>query len=152
MISYSHASIYSSRPEDYVLLVHGRNHYDAYIQLGDFITMESWQACLNQDIMKQQQQQQQHILTMSAVSQPPPIKTSVEDEDDTVSIIGKGPLRRRRSKSDPTSLLALRIHGEQLKEYPLLASSLSIASTQSNNSESSSTSSFRKRRKTYNGL
>jgi hypothetical protein len=93
--------------------------------------------------------QQQHLLTVSAVLQQPPIKTS--EEDDYASMLNsKGQLRRRRSKSDPTSLFALHNHDEQLKEYPLLAPSLSIASTQSNNSESSTTLSFRIRRKTYN--
>lgn len=55
MVSYSYASAYRSNPGEYVLKVHGQDVHDVFIQLGDFETMESWQACLNQDIMKQQQ-------------------------------------------------------------------------------------------------
>lgn len=144
MLSYSHASIHSSMPEDYVLLIHGRNNYDAYIQLGDFVTMESWQACLNQDIMKQQQQ---YLVTVSAALQ----QASIKSSEDKVSIGSRRQLRRRRSKSDPTSLLTFHHHDEQLEEPPLDTSSLSVASTQSNHSQSSSPSvSLRKRCKTYN--
>jgi hypothetical protein len=68
MISYSHASVYSSKQEEYVLKIHGQNLYDIYIQLGDFITMESWQACLNQDIMKQQQEIERKITSSNTYS------------------------------------------------------------------------------------
>lgn len=54
MLSYSYASVYHSNLGEYVLKVHGQDFHDVFIQLGDFETMDSWQACLNQDIMKQQ--------------------------------------------------------------------------------------------------
>lgn len=36
MISYSYASVYSAKPEEYVLKIHGQDVHDVFIQLGDF--------------------------------------------------------------------------------------------------------------------
>ena len=58
MISYSHASVCNTEEDAFVLKIHGQDKYDVYIQLGDFITMESWKACLNQNIMKQQEKKE----------------------------------------------------------------------------------------------
>jgi hypothetical protein len=58
MISYSHASICNAEEDAFVLKIHGQDKYDVYIQLGDFITMESWKACLNQNIKKQQEKKE----------------------------------------------------------------------------------------------
>ncbi|CEP09881.1 hypothetical protein [Parasitella parasitica] len=117
MIAYSHASVYNSTneegEEEFILKIHGQDKYDVYIQLGDFITMESWKACLNQDIMKQQEQEEyffrkrpQSIITITSNS--------------TASTCHNRHRRpRRRSKSQPL---------KEQPSYPLLVSSISSSS------------------------
>lgn len=123
MISYTHAAVYSSKPEEYVLKIHGQDKYDVYIQLGDFVTMESWQACLNQDIMKLQERESMVFRKSSndkskkasststestLMRQTAVLTTDQESEEeeahDKEQVAGYVP-RRRRSKSDSRILL-----------------------------------------------
>jgi hypothetical protein len=48
VISYSQASIYSAKLEDYVLKIHGQGWYDLYIQVPNLSAMNTWQSCFNQ--------------------------------------------------------------------------------------------------------
>lgn len=125
MISYTHASVYNSAnpDENFILKIHGQDKYDVYIQLGDFITMESWKACLNQDIMKQQEQEE-FIFRKRPSSTTITTSTSLSD---TTCHHRHRP--RRRSKSQPL---------KERPSYPLLVSSVSSTSL---------TSSFRNRTK-----
>lgn len=86
MVSYSSASVHSANPEEYVLKLHGQDVHDVFIQLKDFATMESWQACLNQDIMKQQQQMTKR-LKISTISTTafPSIYTSAEFQNQNLT-------------------------------------------------------------------
>ncbi|KAI9264650.1 periplasmic binding protein-like I, partial [Helicostylum pulchrum] len=150
MISYTHASVYSSKPEEYVLKIHGQDVHDVFIQLGDFVTMESWQACLNQDIMKQQEMSRKVTITrrrMFSTSSSVTLKHNAEQhptivEEDT-SDIQPSPhqvsfIRRRRSKSHPSILSQSdnALHPLQLTSQS--SSSCSILSS----------ATYRKRRKT----
>lgn len=58
-----HDIIYSSKPEEYVLKFHGQILCDVYNQVGDFAIIESWQACLNQDIVRRQKMSKESLLT-----------------------------------------------------------------------------------------
>lgn len=150
MISYTHASVYSSKPEEYVLKIHGQDVHDVFIQLGDFITMESWQACLNQDIMKQQEMSRKVTLTrrrMFSTSSSVTLKHNTEEhptivEENTSDILPSPHqvsfIRRRRSKSHPSVLSQSddALHPLQLTSQS--SSSCSILSS----------ASYRKRRKT----
>ncbi|KAL7317119.1 hypothetical protein PS15m_003516 [Mucor circinelloides] len=115
MISYTHASVYNSAnpDENFILKIHGQDKYDVYIQLGDFITMESWKACLNQDIMKQQEQEE-YIFRKRPSSTTITTSTSLSD---TTCHHRHRP--RRRSKSQPL---------KERPSYPLLVSSVSSTS------------------------
>jgi hypothetical protein len=123
MISYTHAAVYSSKPEEYVLKIHGQDKYDVYIQLGDFVTMESWQACLNQDIMKLQEREsivfrkssndkskkasststESTLMRQTAVLTPD--QESEEEKTHAKEQVARYIPRRRRSKSDSRILL-----------------------------------------------
>ncbi|KAI8640132.1 hypothetical protein BD408DRAFT_445435 [Parasitella parasitica] len=115
MISYSHASVCNSinEEEDFILKIHGQDKYDVYIQLGDFITMESWKACLNQDIMKQQEQEEYLFR-----KRPSSITTITTTTASTCH--NRRP--RRRSRSQPV---------KEQPSYPLLVSSVSSSSLSS---------------------
>lgn len=163
MISYTHASVFTSEPEEYVLKIHGQDVHDVYIQLGDFLTMESWQACLNQDIMKQQQEmsrkttitQLRVFSTSSSVTlqqQSEEQHNSLAQEDQLTNVQQQSELtllspptlnsRRRRSKSHP-SILSQCDNPQVLKQQiPLLFSSVSYSLNPS--------TTHRKRRKTSN--
>ncbi|KAL0135191.1 periplasmic binding protein-like I [Mucor lusitanicus] len=119
MISYTHASVYNStNPEEsFILKIHGQDKYDVYIQLGDFITMESWKACLNQDIMKQQEQEEY-------IFRKRPSSATITTSTTTTSVSENGSFYRRhrprrRSKSQPL---------KEQPSYPLLVSSVSSSS------------------------
>lgn len=47
-MSYYQASIYSSKPEDYVLRIHGQGWHDMYIQLPNLNALHTWEQCFNQ--------------------------------------------------------------------------------------------------------
>jgi hypothetical protein len=47
-MSYTQATIYSAKLEDYVLKIHGQGLYDVYIQLPNLNAMHTWQSCFNQ--------------------------------------------------------------------------------------------------------
>lgn len=168
MISYSHASVYTSKPEAYVLKIHGRDVHDVYIQLGDFITMESWQACLNQDIMKEMTRNpHNNILVSSSIGTTTTASsTTIKQDTSTASIVKDGKedkdgiekedhtfspqyvSRRRRSKSHPSILSGLDKQNSLFQQkYPLLFSTLSSDSAATSFNIPSST---RKRRKTFN--
>ncbi|KAK4518242.1 choline phosphate cytidylyltransferase [Mucor velutinosus] len=117
MISYTHASVYSSTnpEEDFILKIHGQDKHDVYIQLGDFITMESWKACLNQDIMKQQEQEE-YIFRKRPSSTTITTSTSTSLSDSTCHHHHRS---RRRSKSQPL---------KKRPSYPMLVSSVSSSS------------------------
>lgn len=168
MISYTHASVFSSEPEEYVLKIHGQDVHDVYIQLGDFLTMESWQACLNQDIMKQQQEMTRKITitrrrvvsssSSMTLQQPSVEQHNILTEEDQITDTQQEQIapillsppnhyqsRRRRSKSHP-SILSQSDSPQVLQhQFPLLFSSLSYSSTAPKPSAT-----HRKRRKTSN--
>ncbi|KAI8888725.1 periplasmic binding protein-like I [Backusella circina FSU 941] len=127
MFSYHHASVHSSQPEGYVLKIHGQGLYDVYLQVADFTIMESWQACINQDIMKHHTSTQ----TITAADAAAAFSSSPKLSDDGESIISLP--QRRRSKSQPSLLNS----ESTFSQYPLLSAS-----------SSSSSSLSRKRRKT----
>jgi hypothetical protein len=124
MLSYHHASVHSSKPEGYVLKIHGQGLYDVFLQVADFTVMESWQACINQDIMKHHTSTQTITAADAVAAFSPSSKTS---EDGSIISLPQ----RHRSKSQPSLLNS----ESTFSQYPLL-------------SASSSSSLSRKRRKT----
>lgn len=125
MISYSHASVYNTEEDAFILKIHGQDKYDVYIQLGDFITMESWKACLNQDIMKQQEQEEyffrkQPLSPLSSSSSSLSTTTAATSSSEKSTCHHHRP--RRRSKSQPL---------KKQPSYPVLVSSMSSSSLSS---------------------
>ena len=166
MISYTHASIYSSALEEFVLKIHGQDGHDMFIQLGDFVTMKSWQVSLNQDLsiqhsnakvfgrlfsststsatIQHQAAMKYHSTIREEDSRQESQKSVVLDEGWEPPHFNKG---RRRSKSLP-------LEGESdvgcSNTQPILSSlATSLSSTLSSN-VSPGSSFYRKRSRTYN--
>ncbi|CAO3660737.1 hypothetical protein G6F70_007165 [Rhizopus microsporus] len=48
VMSYTEATVYSARLEDYVLKIHGQGLYDMHIQLPTLTSLHTWHQCFNQ--------------------------------------------------------------------------------------------------------
>ena len=47
-MSYTEATVYSARLEDYVLKIHGQGLYDMHIQLPTLTSLHTWHQCFKQ--------------------------------------------------------------------------------------------------------